>query len=104
MNHPHAHVHNVTRNQEDPSQTSIHQIFNTPSRLSLANQDNSISTRLHQSKAFKQALNDPSHKFDGKDAAEYAAWKKDLQSEIGDLLLTAAQELQILESRTYLEP
>ena len=104
MNHPHEHVHNVTRNQEDPSQTSIHQIFNSPSRISLANQDNLITTRLHQSKAFKQALNDPSHKFDGKDAAEYAAWKRNLKSEIADLLLTSIQELQILESRTDLEP
>ena len=100
----HAHVHNVTRNQEVPSQNSINQIFNSPSRLSLTNQDNQISTRLQQGKAFKQALNDSSHKFNGVDAAEYAAWKKDLQSEIADLLLTANQELQILESRTDLEP
>ena len=104
INHPHVHVHNVTRSQEVPSQNSINQIFNSPSRLSLTNQDNQISTRLQQGKAFKQALNDSSHKFNGIDAAEYAAWKKDLQSEIADLLLTANQELQILESRTDLEP
>ena len=96
INHPHVHVHNVTRSQEVPSQNSIHQIFNSPSRLSLNNQDNQISTRLQQGKAFKQALNDSSQKFNGIDAAEYAAWKKDLQSEIADLLLNANQELQIL--------
>ena len=85
----HAHVHNVTRNQEVPSQNSIHQIFNSPSRLSLTNQDNQISTCLQQGKAFKQALKDSSQKFNEIDAAEYAAWKKDLQSEIADLLPTA---------------
>ena len=65
---------------------------------------NQILIRLYQSKAFKQALNNPSNKFNGKDAAEYAAWKKNLKCEIADLLLTATQELQILESRTDLEP
>ena len=96
----HAHVHNVTRNQEVPSQNSIHQMFNSPSRLSLTNQDNQNSTCLQHGKAFKQVLNDSSQKFNGIDAAEYATWKKDLQSEIADLLLTANQEIQILVSRS----
>ena len=63
-----------------------------------------VQIRRQQGKAFKQALNDSSQKFNKIDAAEYTDWKKDLQSEIQDLVLTANQELQILESRTDLEP
>ena len=48
---------------------------------------NQILIILYHSKAFKKVLNAPSHKFNGKNAAEYAAWKKDLKSEIADLLL-----------------
>ena len=65
---------------------------------------NKLLIRLYQQKAFHQAIKVTSTTFDGKDLIKYGPWKKDLQNEIRDLALTASQELQLLESRTELEP
>ena len=44
--------------------------------LSFSNkQENSISTRLHQEKAFAKLLHAAATKFNGKDPLEYAPWK-----------------------------
>ena len=61
---------------------------------------NQLLIRLYQQKACKQALKDNSIKYDGRDIINYASWKKDLDNEIRGLMLTASQELQLLESRT----
>ena len=65
---------------------------------------NQLLLRIYQNKAFKQTLKDNYIKFDGRDVTNYNPWKNDLKNEIRDLVLTASQELQILESRTELEP
>ena len=62
---------------------------------------NSLKKMLHP---IKQVLSAASSKFDGKDALEYAPWKKALTTEIADLQLNATQQLQLLEVRTDLDP
>ena len=67
-------------------------------------QDYQITTRIQQNKAFKQALNSTTSKFNGSDAQEYVEWKRSFQLETSDLKLNSTQMLQLLEARTEKEP
>ena len=69
-----------------------------------SSQESQIMLRLRQEKAFKSLMNSIAIKFDGKDAMEYAPWKEAFINEKANLHLTAAQELQLLDVRTELEP
>merc|ERR1711989_237360 len=61
---------------------------------------NSITTRLHQEKMLQNLIRASEAKFDGKDPQDYAPWKRALLKEIESLVLTANQELSLLEART----
>ena len=62
-----------------------------------------IQTRLHQNKAFKQALAATTSRFNGLDAQEYVEWKRTFQLEVADLQLNSTQVLQLLEARTEMD-
>ena len=60
--------------------------------------------KLKQHKAFKQLLGQQATTFDGTNAAQFKAWKNDIQVEVEHLDLSHTQWIQLLEARTTGEP
>ena len=106
--HPNTHASTQQTNQRTnyrpPFPTHSHITEQVPGQVPFPAQDQHVTVRLNQDKAFKNLLNATTSKFIGKDVLEYAPWKRALSTETENLQLTPTQKLKLLEARTELEP